>query len=826
MSKIQFSKRLQVVLTWGILAVMVFVPRVTNLGLFLSPDEEMRNNLSHQSFLAIAEGRWGDVDSSIFGGTNLTWAETAAKIVQFLWLRLQGVSMALPDMVNYGPKYDALPGAVFNALIVLSIYGFARKLFGGKIAIAATIILALDPFLLSDSRVLRTEAAYATFSILAMICVAIYADTRQRRYLAWSGLWAAWTIATKISGVILAPIIGLVLAGMMWDMRSTSTPARRQFGKWASDLLAWGGVAIVCIFAIWPTLWVRPLQTLAEVYDFLVRIGLTPKSSLVYFFMGETMHELPPSYYLLVLLYKTTPLVWFGLAAFAWAVWQSRTEHRDHERPTWAGISFPLAGGVIVLLFGILYLVAMSFGAAKSERYMMASVCALDVVAGIGLVWAGERIYDKWRAKPAMLFPFWSMVLVAFGAGHGLFALLNHPYYFSYYNPLLGGGASAVSMVPVGSGEVLDKAMDYLNHKPNPQKQTVVCGTNLPRCEYTASGQTLLKQETLGAVHSTWISADYVITYVFQTQRGEHDYPAGVIAYLETHPGPEFTASFQGIEYAKVYPAPHAEYVAASKLDGISTLLGYDLDRQRFAAGETLSMKFYWENDGRIERDMFVQLADGDNYIWSETTASISPSFEGLRNQRGAILEGHAELTTPVYMPPGSYYLKMGYKAEDGQPLGWFDLPSSGDRVEVTAPITATPMPDPSYDLNLNLDGKLRLARYAIDPQVTAPGESVWLVFLWEAIGDVERDYVVNIRLLDAQGKEAAYWLGRPVRSSYPTNKWRAGQTVQDPWRLTLPKDIPVGRYQVDVVIFDAATEREVGRTRLPSELTVTEHQP
>ncbi len=412
------------------------------------------------------------------------------------------------------------------------------------------------------------------------------------------------------------------------------------------------------------------------------------------------------------------------------------------------------------------------------------------------------------------------------GAGHGLFALLNHPYYYSYYNPLLGGGPAAVKTVPVGWGEGLDMALNYLNNKPNPQALVVVCGTNLPRCEYASAGQTLLKREALNPISSEWVGADYVVTYIAQTQHGDREYPPGVIAYLEAHPGPAYTATFQGIEYAKVYPAPHAEYVAASELTGISTLLGYDLDKRKLAAGESLRMKFYWENDGRIERDMFVQLTDTDNYVWSETTAAFSTGFSGLRDQPGAIIEGQAELATPAYMPPGRYYLKMGYKAEDGKLIGHFKLPSGGDNIEIALPQTVTPRPPPPHALSLDLDGKLTLAGYELDPELAASGETVWLVFYWQALERVERDYVVNIRLLDAQGKEAAYWLGRPVRSSYPTNMWQAGQAVGDPWRLILPKDVPAGRYQVAVVIFDAATQKEVGRTSLPSQLAVTQPQP
>jgi hypothetical protein len=806
-------KRIHEVSIWIILIVLTFVPRIADLGLFLGHDEKMRNRQSLESFLAIVEGRWGDVYSSNFGGTNLTWARTGAKVIHFLWLRLQGVTVELPDMVNYGPEFDPLPGAVFNGLLLLAVFWFARKAFGQSIALVTTIILALDPYLLSESRILRTEAAYATFITLALISLAGYVRTRRRIYLAWSAFWSAWTIATKISGIMLAPVIGLVLLGMVWGIRSELVTTRRRLELLVIDMIVWSGVTIVCTFAIWPTLWVKPLQTFIDLYQFVIGWGLTGSPDLVYFFMGRTVDGLPPVYYLLVLLFKTTPLVWLGLGAFAWALWRSRGGKPDITEPTWAGVPFPLAGGLIMLLFAVLYSIAMAFSTFKTERYMMAVVCALGVVAAVGLGILGEEVYRKWQARQRRVFVFWTLVFVCFFVGHGLFTCINHPYYFSYYNPLLGGGLGAERMVQVGSGEGLDVAMEFLNSKSNPQELTVVCGTNMPRCEYVSAGQTILKQETLGAFHGDWVRADYVVTYVFQRQRG--DYPSGVIDYLESHPGPEYVMAFQGIEYAKVYPAPHAQYVAASELTGISILLGYDLDKQTLAAGDTLNMKLYWENDGRIEHDMFVQLTDTDNFIWSESTASFSAGFEGLRDQVGAILEGEAELSTPVGMPPGRYYLKMGYKTEEGQLIGQFELPSDGGTIDVTLSQVFFSSSNPSYNLGLDLGGTLRLDGYDLSRNQSVPGEVLRLMLHWRATEDVRNDYVINLRLLDGNGTEVAYWLGRPVRSGYPTNTWRAGQIVLDPWRLEMPLDIAAGQYQLEIVFFDAETQEEVKRAQL-----------
>jgi hypothetical protein len=76
-------------------------------------------------------------------------------------------------------------------------------------------------------------------------------------------------------------------------------------------------------------------------------------------------------------------------------------------------------------------------------------------------------------------------------------------------------------------------------------------------------------------------------------------------------------------------------------------------------------------------------------------------------------------------------------------------------------------------------------------------------------------DYVILLRLLNNRQQELVYWLGRPVRSGYPTTEWKVNQIVQDPWRLQLPSDTQPGPYELEIALFDAASETEVARARL-----------
>jgi hypothetical protein len=172
-------------------------------------------------------------------------------------------------------------------------------------------------------------------------------------------------------------------------------------------------------------------------------------------------------------------------------------------------------------------------------------------------------------------------------------------------------------------------------------------------------------------------------------------------------------------------------------------------------------------------------------------------------------------------MPPGQYVLKMGYEdAGTGQFIGEFALPAGNDRITVDLPPAFPPLGAlgevrPPLPLNLVLKDELKLAGYGLNAERVAAGETLWLTLYWQALVDVKHDYVVAVQLLDVGGAEATYWLGRPVHSSYPTQRWRGGQVVQDAWRLNMPSEVAPGDYTLRVALFDAETQAEVGRTIL-----------
>ncbi|MDX1523798.1 MAG: hypothetical protein R3264_19380, partial [Anaerolineae bacterium] len=125
-----------------------------------------------------------------------------------------------------------------------------------------------------------------------------------------------------------------------------------------------------------------------------------------------------------------------------------------------------------------------------------------------------------------------------------------------------------------------------------------------------------------------------------------------------------------------------------------------------------------------------------------------------------------------------------------------------------------------AYPLALTVSDHLQIFGFDLDHTQIQPGQAVWLTLYWRARQDVERDYVVNLRLLNPAGDEASYRLGRPIQSGIPTNEWRQGQVVQDPWRIEVPVEAAPGLYRLVLVLFDVESEQAVIEASL-ADLTV-----
>ncbi|NJN93039.1 MAG: glycosyltransferase family 39 protein [Anaerolineales bacterium] len=224
-----------------------------------------------------------------------------------------------------------LPIVLLNILLAVLIIGSVWRLFGRRTALMSAVLIALDPFYLSDSRVNRAEAVLTGLITLSILTLIFYYRRPRWRYLIISGIFGGLSFLTKIQALVILPAVALIGLSIYISKRDAIEQKKTQpysllftsyfllkFG------LLWGGAAFLVWFLLWPAMWVTPLETLTLVYDYTTRkVGA---EGVNLFFMGQTYADADPGFifYPFVFLMRVTPLALLGLIFLPLASFQSK----------------------------------------------------------------------------------------------------------------------------------------------------------------------------------------------------------------------------------------------------------------------------------------------------------------------------------------------------------------------------------------------------------------------------------------------------------------------------------------------------------------------
>ncbi len=146
------------------------------------------------------------------------------------------------------------------------------------------------------------------------------------------------------------------------------------------------------------------------------------------------------------------------------------------------------------------------------------------------------------------------------GAGFGIVILVQlagifqtFPYYYNYYNPIMGGSARAPDTMMIGYGEGLDQAAQYLNKLPGASGLRVISWYGEGCFSYLFQGTTIEMDFDIKA--RTLKNADYAVLYANQLQR---KFPnIEVLAYFQQMT-PEYVVQISGLPYVLVYNLQNA----------------------------------------------------------------------------------------------------------------------------------------------------------------------------------------------------------------------------------------------------------------------------
>ena len=437
--------------------------------------------------------------------------------------------------------------------VLLGSYYYAQRLFGAWPSLIGFLIIALDPFIIALTRMSHLDAPQAFFMFMSVLAFMNFVFRGNRWFdLIISGIAGGLAFLSKLPGVFIIPTIGLIALWEIYRTRVKRKPGQAFFADptfrvLVRSLLIWGLVFLITYTALWPSMWVRPVRTIQNMLGTTTKysntitderaneqdddIGpVTTRSILDYFRYPESF------------LWRTTPIVLLGLVLLL--VTSISGKERGFEKPASDGVI-----GLLILV--VVYTIGMTLPAKSSEKYYAPVHLVMDFLAGLGWYFFSVNLTKRFKASQRII--ICSVVLITAIAIQGIWVAQSYPYYFTYYNPLLGGLHKAAQVSFIGVGEGLDQAGLYLNTKPDSSDLNVMSWYGTGPVSYFFDGHVF----PLYMSNSTWTpelrqklkQMDYLVIYTNQKFRNQ---PPELFKLLSGI-APEYTVTINDTEYAWVY---------------------------------------------------------------------------------------------------------------------------------------------------------------------------------------------------------------------------------------------------------------------------------
>lgn len=555
------------VISLVILVAALVIPRAFALGHFVAIDEVNWLHRSATFYDAVVRNRWSHTLVSTSPGIITSWVGALAIRVAAPDYRVTSETMVtsytafekkLAKVVSWKPIYIlALARAImisFLIILLLICYFYAQRLFGLLPSLVGFLIIALDPFLIALTRMNHLDAPQAVFMVLSLLSFLSYLYRGRGWFdLIVSGAGGGLAFLSKLPGILIMPMIGLLSIGDYIRTKSSGEPgAIKPIRKMLQSLLVWGLVFILAYVAFWPAMWVQPLKTTLTIFEQTYSYSSTiVQEDLSNLEMEINPYAIPDrslNHYLRYpesYLWRTTPVVLVGLLLLFYAYITKKDLFNDET------VRRSILG---ILLFVVVYTVGMTLPAKSSEKYYAPVHIVMCLLAGLGWYSFSSMLsvrFNRIRKEYVQ-----AAILIVVLLFQSFWVYRSFPYYFTYYNPMLGGlqRAAQIKFIGVGEfvgvGEGLDQAGLYLQQKPDSSKLHVMSWYGIGPLSYYFDGEV----EPLYIGNSYWApdfidrlrAMDYLVVYI-------HTFRPRELLDLLEDVEPEYTVTISGVEYAWIY---------------------------------------------------------------------------------------------------------------------------------------------------------------------------------------------------------------------------------------------------------------------------------
>lgn len=505
----------------AVIFAAAIIPRLSDLGTFLTADEKTWIVRSYEFVRAAKDIRFNDMLQTTHPGVTTLWASGIAITAKLFFASIPFAT----STILYYVKAAQFPIALLNAIAVPCMYVLLLALFSGSknkflasnsrlLSVLAALFIALDPLIIGYSRVIHVDALLGSFLALAVISTILYARTSDRRWLFASAITSALALLTKIPAVFIFPFFITALIAFHFRAMLSGEFLKGQ----VRSLALWGLAVLVIILILWPALlWVpNPGGNFIQIQKDVSVAATVPHNM-------EEDYSLKPLHYPAAILSRSNPVSLIGGIAALIALGILAYKKK-----------MPIEMFLIaVYLFG--FLIMMTLGAKKGDRYIMPVYFALDILAAFGIIFTLSLSKGGFLMK--------KLVYIAIGLYFLAVVVSYHPYAIAYSNPFFPDNISQ----ELGWGEGLDKVAMWLNE-------------NHPD-SFVASWY----PDELGAFTSATVAhinahrqnqVEFIVLYRNMFGREPSHYANDFIDEYFKKEEPIFVAQVHGKDYAWVYAKP------------------------------------------------------------------------------------------------------------------------------------------------------------------------------------------------------------------------------------------------------------------------------
>lgn len=749
---------------------------------------------------------WGCTFQVGYPGVTTMWGGGLGLLAHY-WqtVRPTGVDLRtfLQDIDPLDPALIAptrLPLAVVAALFVPLFYVLLRRLLTERVALVSTLLLALNPLHIALSRVLHHDALTTTFMVLSLLAMTGYwLKGWKWPWLIISAILAGAAFLSKPVSWFLMPYAALLgVLNLYYRWQSGRWQGWGDIGRLVGEGTLWGIVAWLTFAAFFPAMWVIPGEVIRTTFDASTRLAEAGHENGG-FFLGEVSDDPGPLFYPIGWLLQASPLEVLGLLILPVAFWRSfrlqpavPLRQQISNRPAQVALAFFLAT----------FLLFETASSKKMVRYFLPAFPVIDVFAALGMLWLWDKLT---RLIHNQTLHRWGIALLSGVVllAQGWLVLDNYPYYFTYYNPLLGGAPGAASLIGIGWGEGMNEAAAYLNQHPGAESLQVAADYHLTLIPFFVGEADELSNQ-VGEV----FEADYLVFYRHQLQRHLQD--MNLWHYFDKHSAPVHRVTLQGLDYALVYRNPIEHHISwqDNSLPGLFTTLGYNL-----ATDGTLTL--FWQNLGLEEQqEIWAGLAPatGGKTRWAACTPA--PAYATETYIPGTILESLCPLGEAV-PPSGFYDLRLG--VSDSTAISPIEFPagrlvlsvdSAGhfahvDRATALELLTEWDLATP---LDVSFGDTARWMGYQLEPAMWQPGGTGMLTLYWKMDRRLDLWLVNAFQLVLRLSPEGTSEPVLAVTSavfprSAAARDVASGAVTAVRYPLTLPGSLTPGEYLLEVCL-------------------------